>query len=191
MIAQTLGRWGNFCNGEAFGARVAEGHPLYFARMGLISANSVADFKTFAMVYVHPTFLYESLWNLVGFILINVFYKKKKFDGQIFFTYIAWYGFGRMFIELLRTDSLYVGPIRISSLVGLICFIVGAAAIVYKLIKAKKNGTPCESAEACGEAVEEAATETEETLEQPEFVDVSSKLGDLMSDTPKKENEEN
>lgn len=186
MIAQTLGRWGNFCNGEAFGARVAEGHPLYFARMGLISANSVADFKTFAMVYVHPTFLYESLWNLIGFILINIFYKKKKFDGQIFFTYIAWYGFGRMFIELLRTDSLYVGPIRISSLVGLICFIVGAATIIYKLIKIKKNGASCEAIEACCEAAE-----VEETIDQPEFVDVSSKLGDLISDTPEKENEEN
>ena len=174
MIAQTLGRWGNFCNGEAFGERVAEGHPLYFMRMGLISPNTVQDFKTFAMVYVHPTFLYESLWNLIGFILINIFYKKKKFDGQIFFTYIAWYGFGRMFIELLRTDSLYVGPIRISSLVGFLCFVVGLAFIIYKLVKIKKQG---------GEpALAEAEAESEaEIAENVEYTDVTDKLGSLLN----------
>lgn len=182
MIAQTLGRWGNFCNGEAFGVRVAEGHPLYFMRMGLISLNTVHDFKTFSMVYVHPTFLYESLWNLVGFILINIFYKKKKFDGQIFFTYIAWYGFGRTFIELLRTDSLYVGPIRISSLVGLLCFIVGLAFIIYKLVKIKKQG---------GESVL-AEGELKEEIESEEYTDVTDKLAGLINDDEQKQdNNEN
>ena len=174
MIAQTLGRWGNFCNGEAFGERVAEGHPLYFLRMGLISANTFEDFKTFAMVYVHPTFLYESLWNLVGFILINIFYKKKKFDGQIFFTYIAWYGFGRMFIELLRTDSLYVGKIRISSLVGLLCFIVGAGLIIWKLVYLKKHGG--------APAVAEAEGASSDAIDNnAEYVDVTDKLSSLIN----------
>ena len=173
MIAQTLGRWGNFCNGEAFGEIVAEGHPLHFMRMGLVSENTIQDFKTFAMVYVHPTFLYESIWNLIGFILINIFYKKKKFDGQIFFTYIAWYGFGRMFIELLRTDSLYVGKIRISSLVGLICFIVGLGFIIWKLISLKKQNSEPVAAE--GEAVDLSQDEKEE------YVDVTDKLGALLN----------
>ena len=171
MIAQTLGRWGNFCNGEAFGERVAEGHPLYFLRMGLISPNTVQDFKTFSMVYVHPTFLYESLWNLIGFILINIFYKKKKFDGQIFFTYISWYGFGRMFIELLRTDSLYVGPIRISSLVGFLCFVVGLTFIIYKLVKINKQGEEPVLAEDAAEAIQETE----------EYTDVTDKLGSLLN----------
>ena len=171
MIAQTLGRWGNFCNGEAFGERVAEGHPLYFLRMGLISPNTVQDFKTFSMVYVHPTFLYESLWNLIGFILINIFYKKKKFDGQIFFTYISWYGFGRMFIELLRTDSLYVGPIRISSLVGFLCFVVGLTFIIYKLVKINKQGKEPVLAEDAAEAIQETE----------EYTDVTDKLGSLLN----------
>ena len=141
MIAQALGRWGNFCNGEAFGGIVEEGHPLYFLRMGLISNNTIDTFGTREMVYVHPTFLYESLWNLAGFVLINLFYKKKKFNGQIAFMYLAWYGFGRFFIEGLRTDSLYVPgtAIRISQMVGIVCFVVFGAALIAGIIYSFKK----------------------------------------------------
>ncbi|MBR5615514.1 MAG: prolipoprotein diacylglyceryl transferase [Clostridia bacterium] len=139
MIAQAMGRWGNFFNGEAHGTIVAEGSPLYFIRMGLYPN----DLNTPSMAYVHPTFLYESLWNILGFVLINVFlYKRKKFNGQIILTYAAWYGFGRMFIEALRTDSLYLGGgdsgIRASQLVGFLCFVLGTALIIYMLIRCKK-----------------------------------------------------
>ncbi len=140
MIAQAMGRWGNFFNGEAYGMLVSENHPLRFLRMGLISSNTVSDFKTYEMVYVHPTFLYESLWNIIGFILINILYKKKKFNGQIVCMYCAWYGFGRMFIEGLRTDSLYIGStsIRVSQLVGFLCFIIFGTLLVLGLIYSKK-----------------------------------------------------
>lgn len=138
MIGQLMGRWGNFFNGEAFGEIVSEGHPLYFMRMGLISRNSISDFGTTDMVYVHPTFLYESLWNLCGFLIINALYKKKKFNGQVACMYLAWYGFGRMFIEGLRTDSLYVGSFRISQVVGLVCFVVFGGLLVAGLIYSKK-----------------------------------------------------
>lgn len=130
MIGQILGRWGNFFNGEAYGATPAESNPLYFLRMGLQQ-----DYWS-EMKYVQPTFLYESVWNLVGFIIINFTYKKKKFDGQIFLEYITWYGFGRMFIEGLRQDSLYVGPFRISQVVGFACFVTGAVLIIINLTKA-------------------------------------------------------
>ena len=135
MIAQALGRWGNFFNGEAHGDVVSEGSPLYFIRMGL-STHNIEGVR--GMAYVHPTFLYESLWNILGFILINIFYKKKKFDGQIVCTYIAWYGFGRMFIEGLRTDSLYVGEFRISQVVGFVCFVVGTIILIINLAKAHR-----------------------------------------------------
>ena len=140
MIAQSMGRWGNFFNGEAYGGVVSESHPLYFMRMGLLSYNTFSDFGTLDMVYVHPTFLYESLWNLAGFILINFFYKRKKFNGQISCMYLAWYGFGRMFIEGLRTDSLYITgtSIRVSQLVGFLCFIVFGTLLVCGLIYSKK-----------------------------------------------------
>ncbi len=144
MIAQAIGRWGNFFNGEAFGGIVSESHPLYFMRMGLISRNSASDFSTSDMVYVHPTFFYESAWNVIGFVLINIFYKKKKFNGQIACMYLAWYGFGRMFIEGLRTDSLYIPgtEIRISQLVGALCFIVFGGLLIAGLIYSKKFKDP-------------------------------------------------
>jgi phosphatidylglycerol:prolipoprotein diacylglycerol transferase len=136
-----MGRWGNFFNGEAYGSLVEEGHPLYFLRMGLISNNTWHDFGTSQMVYVHPCFLYESLWNVIGFILINIFFKKKKFDGQIALYYFAWYGFGRMFIEGLRTDALYIGQtgIRVSQLLGFLLFAVASALIVFGLVYVKNH----------------------------------------------------
>ena len=149
MIAQAMGRWGNFMNGEAYGALVEEGHPLYFLRMSLFSPNVKSDtvlkealgaFPT-GMVDVHPTFLYESLWNVTGFILINIFYKKKRFNGQIACMYLAWYGFGRFFIESLRTDSLYIPgtAIRVSQLVGILCFVLFGAVLIAGFIYSKKK----------------------------------------------------
>ena len=134
MIGQILGRWGNFFNGEAYGSIVAEDSPFYFIRMGLLP--NIKSYQT--MFYFHPTFLYESVWNLVGFLLINALYKKKKFDGQIVLMYITWYGFGRMLIEGLRTDSLYVGVFRISQIVGFLCFIIGGILLIVNLIKARR-----------------------------------------------------
>ncbi|MBR3863473.1 MAG: prolipoprotein diacylglyceryl transferase, partial [Clostridia bacterium] len=91
------------------------------------------------VTYYHPTFLYESLWNLVGFVLITVFYKKKKFDGQIVLSYLAWYGLGRMFIEGLRTDSLYIGEFRISQVVGFLCFVICTTLLIYMLVRKNRE----------------------------------------------------
>ena len=136
MMAQAIGRWGNFFNGEAYGQVIPEDSPLYFIRMG-ITPNEIPG--SYGMAYVHPTFLYESLWNLIGFIIINALYKKKKFDGQVFLMYITWYGFGRMFIETLRIDSLYVGVFRISQVLAFACFVVGSIILIYKLSKARRE----------------------------------------------------
>ncbi len=140
VVAQAMGRWGNFFNGEAFGGIVGESHPLYFLRMGLVSYNTISEFGTTKMVYVHPTFLYESVWNLIGFVIVNIFYKKKKFNGQIACMYLAWYGFGRFFIEGLRTDSLYIPgtEIRISQFVGAACFIIFGALLIAGLIYSRR-----------------------------------------------------
>ena len=143
MIAQAMGRWGNFFNGEAYGSIVPEGSPLYFLRMGLYPhPHDYHDIK--GMIYVHPTFLYESLWNVLGFVFINLLYKKRKFDGEVALWYFAWYGFGRMFIEGLRTDSLMLGPFRISQLVGLICFLAGTTLVILGRIHAAKTATPAQ-----------------------------------------------
>lgn len=132
MIGQIVGRWGNFMNSEAYG-----GETNLPWRMGLMTSyDGGATFRN--QIFVHPTFLYESLWNLIGFAIIAVFYKKKKFNGQVFLFYLSWYGFGRMFVEGLRQDSLMLGSIRISQLVGTLTFAVGTVLMIYNLIKVKK-----------------------------------------------------
>lgn len=127
MIGQIIGRWGNFMNGEAFG-----GATTLPWRMRLSS-----HYTGYVTMEVHPTFLYESLWNLIGFILINIFYKKKKFNGEITLWYFGWYGLGRFFIEQLRTDSLYIGNtgIRVSAMVGLVCILVALPAVIVGRVR--------------------------------------------------------
>ena len=127
MLGQAIGRWGNFCNGEAFGSETT----LPW-RMGL--CNSETNFKT---LYVHPTFFYESLWNVIGFIWINIFYRKRKYHGEIMVWYFCWYGLGRAFIELLRTDSLMIGSIRVSSLLSflLVALLLPAEIFLRHLCK--------------------------------------------------------
>lgn len=128
IMAQAIGRWGNFMNGEAFGYQTD-----IFCRMGL-------DFG-YGMNYYHPTFLYESLWNLIGFVLINIFYKKKQYDGQIFLIIFGWYGLGRLWIEGLRTDSLYLfgTGIRVSQLVAGLILLFAVAGLIYFAVKPPKK----------------------------------------------------
>ena len=111
IIAQSIGRWGNFMNREAFGRETD-----IFCRMGLTNPGQ-------ATVYVHPTFLYESLRTLCGFLFLHFWSKKpgnRKYDGQLFMMYVLWYGLGRSWIEGLRTDSLWLipGVIRVSQMVA-------------------------------------------------------------------------
>ena len=132
VMAQAIGRWGNFMNGEAFGEITDS-----FLRMGILNGNSIYTFGTREMVYVHPTFLYESLWNILGFIGVNIFYKHKKYDGQIFLMIFGWYGLGRMFIEGLRMDSLYLfgTSIRVSQALAGALFVICTSILIYLAVK--------------------------------------------------------
>ena len=126
LIGQSIGRWGNFFNREAFGAETES-----FLRMGLL------DTFTGTVTYHHPTFLYESLWNALGFVLLHFLSKKREYDGQIALGYAAWYGLGRTFIEGLRTDSLYIPgtSIRVSQALAAASCILAAAVLVYFILK--------------------------------------------------------
>lgn len=86
--------------------------------------------------YYHPTFLYESLWNILGFILLHFYSKKRKYDGEVFIMYLGWYGLGRLFIEGLRQDSLYLfgTSLRVSQVVALLCLIISVALLLYHKI---------------------------------------------------------
>lgn len=124
LIGQIFGRWGNFVNAEAFGAPTTLPWGMQIAE---ISKN----------IAFHPTFLYESLWNLGVFILLVLRRKKRTFDGEMFLSYIILYGLGRFWIEGLRTDSLYLGNIRISQLVAAVCVIAGS--VIYMILKRKNK----------------------------------------------------
>ena len=126
LIGQAIGRWGNFFNREAFGAETDS-----FLRMGLL------DTFTGTVTYHHPTFLYESLWNALGFVVLHFLSKKREYDGQIALGYAVWYGLGRTFIEGLRTDSLYVPgtSIRVSQALAAASCLIAAAVLVYFMFK--------------------------------------------------------
>lgn len=121
LIGQILGRWGNFMNREAFGAETE-----IFCRMGLTDPGGNT-------IYVHPTFLYESLWNLGCLIFLLIFDKKgrRSYDGQNILIYFLWYGLGRAWIEGLRTDSLYIGStgIRVSQVLSIVLALCAAIAL--------------------------------------------------------------
>ena len=121
LIGQSIGRWGNFCNREAFGAATDS-----FFRMGLFNE------RTGAWEYYHPTFLYESLWNAAGFVLLHFLSKHRKYDGQIALYYAAWYGLGRAFIEGLRVDSLWWGPFRVSQVLAAVTCVVAVAVLIWQ-----------------------------------------------------------
>ena len=121
LIGQSIGRWGNFFNREAFGAPTDS-----FLRMGLLNT------LTGAVEYYHPTFLYESVWNLVGFVVLHFLSKRRKYDGQVALGYVAWYGLGRAIIEGLRMDSLYIGSIRVSQLLAAASCAAAVAVLIWQ-----------------------------------------------------------
>ncbi len=125
MIGQAVGRWGNFVNAEAHG-----GVTSLPWRMQIGSAACV-----------HPTFLYESLWNTVGFVILHFYSKKRRFDGEVFWLYVLWYGIGRAIIEGLRTDSLYLFDtgIRTSQALAIITATAATVVLVYKYKKIKSE----------------------------------------------------
>ncbi len=130
LLAQGIGRWGNFMNHEAYGGETTRGFLESLHIPAFIIDNMHIDGS-----YRQPTFLYESLWNVIGFILLIVLRKQKGWlkQGEVFLGYLIWYSFGRMFIEGMRTDSLYLfGSIRVSQLLSLVLFIVGWAVLIWR-----------------------------------------------------------
>lgn len=137
VIGQIFGRWGNFFNQEAFGGNTNS----LLGMTGNVIKESLAQMASEGMninpdMCVHPTFLYESLWNVGVLAVLLIMFKRRKFDGQVFLTYITLYGLGRFFIEGLRTDSLYLFNFRVSQVLALVTFAAGLCIIIYNL----KNG---------------------------------------------------
>lgn len=152
LVGQGVGRWGNFFNQEAYGS--ATGSDWFGMTGGKIMA------ETGSTALVHPCFLYESLWCILGFVLLMLYVNKRKFKGEIALLYCVWYGFERSIVEGLRTDSLYLGKIRASQLLSIILVVVALAILVYKYVKLNK--------EKANKQLPSTALVEEETLENGE-----------------------
>lgn len=158
LIGQGIGRWGNYANQEAFGTitggnygmmseKVADYMALNPEKFGLQNVDNVYKYIEENNIYVHPTFFYEFVWCMLGFLVLYIILKKfRKFSGQLFLCYGIWYGVGRAAIEGLRTDSLYIGSsgIRVSQALSLAIVAVCLAVMIFKLIKLRKNPQPIE-----------------------------------------------
>jgi len=206
LIGQCIGRWGNFFNGEAFGG-YTDGLFAMQIPVGQLSASMPAEQLTLlkqkaieggyqGFVQVHPTFLYESLWNLVGFIVLHFLSKKRRYDGQIALGYVAWYGLGRAWIEGLRMDSLMIGPFRVSQLLAAISCVVALGILIWQhfryhdpaLLFINQRAAEAAALEAEEEAEdEEAEAETEE--EEIE-ADAAEETPETVEEVPQEETEE-
>lgn len=136
ILGQAIGRWGNFINKEAHGSITTLSH-----LKELHIPNFIIEGMYINGHYYIPTFLYESLWCLLGFIILLIIRKKNKYkdNGILIYSYLIWYGIGRFFIEGLRTDSLYLGVFRISQIVSIILILIGIIGIIIKWRKKWKN----------------------------------------------------
>ena len=150
LIGQGIGRWGNFTNQEAFGTNTDLPWGMWSEKVAdyIMSNQSFFEANGFSVdpnQYVHPTFLYESIWCLLGFFVLYIITcKARLFSGQIFLCYGIWYGAERMIVEGLRTDSLYIAgtTIRVSQALSAAIMLACAALLVALLIKYKKNPQP-------------------------------------------------
>ncbi len=168
MLGQAIGRWGNFVNAEAYGW--SEGVENLPWRMWLEKVY-IDDIYQKDIHFVHPTFLYESLWNVLGLALILfVLYRKKKFNGEIFFAYLGWYGLGRAYIETLRADSLYiVGTLKFSVFVGIVCAIAAVIGEIVLYRRHKEEKSEMSEYTSAFESVRIATSNEEDALDQSVF----------------------
>lgn len=170
FIGQGIGRWGNFFNQEAFGGNTNLPWGMSGSQIasGLVNTTTQYD----PSLPVHPTFLYESLWCLAGFLILHFVSKRAyKFKGELFSLYLVWYGMGRFMIESLRTDSLELGTMRVSKLVSVLA--VAGGLTLFFVLKSRINSLPADLfAEAAGMAspdgAETGGVSDEEALEEAE-----------------------
>lgn len=153
LIGQGIGRWGNFVNQEAYGSFTGS------SWWGMESTKTISEMGE---GLVHPCFLYESVWCIAGFFILNRLSKNRRFSGEISLMYCVWYGFGRGIIELLRTDSLMIGNIRVSCLLSFMICIAGAVLLVLMRRRAAETAVSEGYTDIFSEN-DDFITETEET----------------------------
>lgn len=140
FIGQAIGRWGNFVNVEAFGGNTSLPWGMTSDTISRYLLSHESELTKIGMTIdvnapVHPTFLYESLWCVIGFFVLQAVLKHRRFDGEGLLFYVLWYGAGRFVIEGLRTDSLMIGALRVSQMFALLCCV--ASAVIWILVRSK------------------------------------------------------
>lgn len=196
LIGQAVGRWGNFFNQEAFGCNTSLPWGMSGGKIQQYLLNHQSSLAAQGMdidpyMPVHPCFLYESIWCAIGFLLLHLYHKHRKFDGEVFCMYVLWYGIGRFFIEGLRTDSLYIGSVRASQMLALISAIAALVIIIAMRIKVKKKGTVlyCDTDES--KAILEAAANAEKDAEERRKAKKHKELTEEQKIVSEDESEEN
>lgn len=168
LIGQGIGRWGNFVNQEAYGTATDTIFGMTGSRIGEIP--------------VHPCFLYESFFCLVGFVILHFISRKRQFDGQIISLYMIWYGVVRFFIEGLRTDSLYIGVLRVSQIVAFLSVIAGIVLYVLLFLRKKKAVTENGEYNELFEDYEDLDEEIGE-VEETEGIDETEEIDEVEAET--------
>lgn len=189
LIGQGIGRWGNFVNVEAFGSNTPLPWGMTGPRVVSYLSGNMDYFSSIGVTVdpnmpVHPCFLYESIWCIVGFLVLNIYLKHRRFDGEVFLMYLGYYSLGRFFIEGLRTDSLMIGSLRVSQLLAAILFVGSILAIIMIRMHIKsKNDSEymklyVETQEWRDELSENAAKEETKNKKKLEKQSVKTELND-------------
>ncbi|SFM22234.1 phosphatidylglycerol:prolipoprotein diacylglycerol transferase [Gracilibacillus orientalis] len=139
ILGQAIGRWGNFMNQEAHGGPISEATYQNFHQY---LPDFIMNQMCIEGTMYHPTFLYESVWNIMGFILLLILRKYSLRRGEMFLTYVIWYSFGRYFIEGMRTDSLYiVGDLRTAQFISILLIVGAVLTMIYRRKKGLADRT--------------------------------------------------
>lgn len=196
ILGQAIGRWGNFMNIEAFGSNTdsifgmtSPAITSYLeSHMSELAANGIT---VDPLAPVHPTFFYESMWNLASFVIIMLLTKKRKFKGEITLLYLALYGMGRSWIEGLRTDSLMWGSFRVSQVLAILLTV--SAAVIYVIMRKKQADGTLSSYFELDEPLHELSQKDKKKQEQAEEEKETAKeeAVDNQIDSAKEENLEN
>ncbi len=199
LLAQGIGRWGNFTNQEAFGTNTDMPWGMWSEKTAYYITTHQAEFAARGFTVdpdlpVHPTFLYESLWCLAGFALLYLMCRKwRKFSGQLFLCYGIWYGAERCIVEGLRTDSLYIANtnIRVSQAISLALVVVCTVALIMLLMKYKKIPKPIDGIDFfLEEQLKAAAAEKEAEIEAAEKAELMEAAKKAKLEKLAKEKEE-
>ncbi len=180
LIGQGVGRFGNFVNQEAYGSVIVDPN---ISKIFGMTGSDIGELP------VHPCFFYEAVSCLIGFIVLHFISRKRQFDGQIISLYMIWYGVTRFFIEGLRTDSLYIGMLRVSQVVSIVAVVVGIVLYVVLLVRKKKKAVESGEYDGFFGDYEDDETEADGEIQPDEAEETNGEKAEDKAETEESESE--